>query len=111
LKRCDWRLNSYEKGESEEKSGTGNKQGRRVVILERRRSWSWERAAIGAGFLAKESIHLPRIEEGGSITKGRRRNMQLLLAAEEIIETDLGQAKEETRWRSRPRPISVVQPA
>src|SRR6202040_1101984 len=73
-----------------DKSETGNKQGAARRSFLKKGALGVGAAAIGAGFLARESVAFAQDREGASLNKGDASILQLLLAAE-IIETDLWQ--------------------
>ena len=64
-----------------EKSGTGNKQRAARRSFLKKGALGVGAAAIGAGFLAKESPAFAQDREGESLTKGDVAILQLLLAA------------------------------
>src|SRR3984893_206394 len=77
-----------------DKSETGNKQGAARRSFLKKGALGVGAAAIGAGFLARESVACANDGEGASLSKGDAAILQLLLAAE-IIETDLWQQYKE----------------
>ena len=92
-----------------EKSGTGNQQRAARRSFLKKGALGVGAAAIGAGFLAKESPAFAQDQEGESLTKGDVAILQLLLAAE-IIETDLWQQYKELGGVEAAANNPVVQP-
>src|SRR6202040_1491684 len=92
-----------------DKSETGNKQGAARRSFLKKGALGIGAAAIGARFLARESVAFAQDRGGASLNKGDAAILQLLLAAE-IIETDLWQQYKELGGVEVAASNPVVQP-